>query len=216
MPSESNGTDWLPIREVTRQTGVHPVTLRAWERRYGLVVPHRTAKGHRLYDAAQVARIQQVLTWLNRGVAVSQVKQLLDAPQDAQPEARSDWQQLRQTLTRAIAEMAERQLDDLFNQAMALYPPATLCEQLLLPLLSELEQRWAGQFGAQMQRAFFHGWLRSKLGAPQTLTCGWAPGWSAAATARCRCSMYRCLPVSWPWLATHCARARCCCTPTKR
>ena len=165
MPSEPNGADWLPIREVTRQTGVHPVTLRAWERRYGLVVPHRTAKGHRLYDAAQVARIQQVLTWLNRGVAVSQVKQLLDAPQDTQPEVQNDWQQLRQTLTLAIAEMAERQLDDLFNQAMALYPPATLCEQLLLPLLSELEQRWAGQFGAQMQRAFFHGWLRSKLGA---------------------------------------------------
>lgn len=35
----------LPIREVTRLTGVHPVTLRAWERRYGLVVPQRTGKG---------------------------------------------------------------------------------------------------------------------------------------------------------------------------
>ena len=41
--------DWLPIREVARQTGVNAVTLRAWERRYGLIVPHRTEKGHRLY-----------------------------------------------------------------------------------------------------------------------------------------------------------------------
>ena len=38
---------------------------------------------------------------------------------------------------------------------MALYPPRTLCEQLLLPLLNELEQRWQGQFGAQMERVFF-------------------------------------------------------------
>ncbi|WP_162873792.1 MerR family DNA-binding transcriptional regulator, partial [Pseudomonas viridiflava] len=34
--------DWLPIRDVARQTGVNAVTLRAWERRYGLIVPHRT------------------------------------------------------------------------------------------------------------------------------------------------------------------------------
>src|SRR5207253_10208121 len=72
---------WLPIREVARQTGVNAVTLRAWERRYGLIVPQRTAKGHRLFSAEHVQRILTILTWLNRGVAVSQVKQLLDTPQ---------------------------------------------------------------------------------------------------------------------------------------
>ena len=65
----------------------------------------------------------------------------------------------------AISELAERRVDDAFNQAMALYPPRTLCEQLLLPLLRELEQRWQGQFGAQMERVFFLSWLRSKFGA---------------------------------------------------
>src|SRR3546814_4637558 len=47
---------WLPIREVTRQTGVNAVTLRAWERRYGLIVPQRTAKGHRLFSNEQIGR----------------------------------------------------------------------------------------------------------------------------------------------------------------
>ncbi|MCG6506952.1 MerR family transcriptional regulator, partial [Vibrio parahaemolyticus] len=37
------------IREVSEITGVKPVTLRAWQRRYNLVQPQRTAKGHRLY-----------------------------------------------------------------------------------------------------------------------------------------------------------------------
>ncbi len=72
---------------------------------------------------------------------------------------------MRQTLLQAIAQLNERSLDDTVNQAMALYPPRTLCEQLLMPLLNDLEQRWQGQFGAQMERGFFYSWLRSKFGA---------------------------------------------------
>ncbi|EJM25357.1 MULTISPECIES: MerR family transcriptional regulator [Pseudomonas] len=156
---------WLPIREVARQTGVNAVTLRAWERRYGLIVPQRTPKGHRLFSPEHVQRILTILTWLNRGVAVSQVKQLLDTPQAFTEPVENDWQVLRQTLLQAVSHLNERVLDDTVNQAMALYPPRTLCEHLLLPLLAELEQRWQGQFGAQMERAFFYSWLRSKFGA---------------------------------------------------
>ncbi|MDD0995833.1 MerR family transcriptional regulator [Pseudomonas sp. TNT2022 ID1044] len=156
---------WLPIREVARMTGVNAVTLRAWERRYGLIVPQRTPKGHRLFSGDHVQRIQTILTWLNRGVAVSQVKQLLDTPQALSQPVENDWQRLRQTLLIAVTRLTERPLDDTVNQAMALYPPRTLCEQLLLPLLAELEQRWQGQFGAQMERVFFYSWLRSKFGA---------------------------------------------------
>ncbi len=156
---------WLPIRDVARQTGVNAVTLRAWERRYGLIVPGRTPKGHRLYNSEHVARIQAILTWLNRGVAVSQVNELLNSRSAApQPQA-SQWSEQRQQLLEAVLQLSERQLDDLFNRNLALYPPRTLCEQLLLPLLSELEQRWQGQFGSQLEWVFFHSWLRSKLGA---------------------------------------------------
>ena len=150
---------------MSRITGVNAVTLRAWERRYGLIVPHRTAKGHRLFSTEHIQRIQQILLWLNRGVSVSQIKPLLNAPPTLAPAPDSDWQAWRQTMIEAISELAERRLDDCFNQAMSLYPARPLCEQLLLPLLSELEQRWQGQFGAQLERVFFHSWLRSKLGA---------------------------------------------------
>jgi len=156
---------WLPIREVARQTGVNAVTLRAWERRYGLIVPQRTPKGHRLFSAEHVQRIHTILTWLNRGVPVSQVKNLIDSAQITPDSVANEWQSLRQTLVQAISDLAERRVDDAFNQAMALYPPRTLCEQLLLPLIQELEQRWQGQFGAQMERVFFLSWLRSKFGA---------------------------------------------------
>ncbi|WP_338583003.1 MerR family transcriptional regulator [Pseudomonas sp. MAG733B] len=156
---------WLPIREVARQTGVNAITLRAWERRYGLIVPQRTPKGHRLFSAEHVQRILTILTWLNRGVAVSQVKQLLDTPQAFGEQVENDWHPQRQALLQAVMQLNERTLDDSVNQVMALYPPRTLCEQLLLPLLAELEQRWQGQFGAQLERVFFYSWLRSKFGA---------------------------------------------------
>lgn len=156
---------WLPIREVARQTGVNAVTLRAWERRYGLIVPQRTPKGHRLFSSEHVQRILMILTWLNRGVAVSQVKHLLDTPQASVQPAENDWQALRRSLLQAISQLAERQVDETFNQAMSLYPPRTLCEHLLIPLLADLEQRWQGQFGTQMERVFFYSWLRSKFGA---------------------------------------------------
>ncbi|MHC5350537.1 MerR family transcriptional regulator [Metapseudomonas furukawaii] len=158
----------LPIREVARQTGVNPVTLRAWERRYGLVTPLRTTKGHRLYTQEEVARIRHILTWLDRGVAVGQVKGLLkeqvpQAPSESSPA--SPWEEQRQHLLEAVGNLAERQLDERFNAALALYPPLTLYRQLLAPLLAELEQRWHGQFGGQVERVFLHSWLRTKLGA---------------------------------------------------
>jgi DNA-binding transcriptional MerR regulator len=156
---------FMPIRDVARITGVNAVTLRAWERRYGLIVPHRTPKGHRLYAEEHVLRIQAILTWLNRGVSVSQVKGLLRASQPVFSEASSQWEETRQQLQEAICNFNERRLDEALNSQLALYPPYILCQQLLLPLLSDLELRWRNQFGAQAERVFFHSWLRSKLGA---------------------------------------------------
>ena len=156
---------WLPIREVARQTGVNAVTLRAWERRYGLIVPHRTQKGHRLYDQSHVARISHILTWIDRGVAVSQVGQLLE---NREPPAVTDdslWSEQRSRMQQALVRLNEAQLDDVFNNLLALYPVDTLLERLLLPLTEMLQQRWQGQFGSHIERVFFQTWLRNKLGA---------------------------------------------------
>ena len=156
---------WLPIREVARQTGVNAVTLRAWERRYGLIVPHRTPKGHRLFNREHVQRILSILTWIDRGVAVSKIKPLLDTPQPPGEPLEDDWQRQRHALMLAVTQLAERQVDESVNQAMALYPPWTVCEQLLLPLLGELQLRWQSQFGAQLEKVFLYSWLRSKFGS---------------------------------------------------
>jgi len=76
----------LPIRTVSALTGVNAVTLRAWERRYGLVRPKRTPKGQRLYTQAHVEEIQRVLALMRTGVAIGQVRAALAGD----PRARGD------------------------------------------------------------------------------------------------------------------------------
>ena len=47
MTPSANGpaqNDYFPMRTVSANTGVNPVTLRAWERRYGQVTPDRTPR----------------------------------------------------------------------------------------------------------------------------------------------------------------------------
>ena len=61
------------IREVAEITGVKPVTLRAWQRRYNLVQPDRTEKGHRLFTDQDIEMIRQIQSWLAKGVAIGKV-----------------------------------------------------------------------------------------------------------------------------------------------
>lgn len=57
----------LEIGVVARELGVTPSTLRTWERRYQLVVPHRGVRGQRLYDSDQVVQLRRVLSLVRDG-----------------------------------------------------------------------------------------------------------------------------------------------------
>ena len=62
------------IRDVSELTGVKPVTLRAWQRRYNLIQPQRTEKGHRLYRQQDLDTIREIQGWLAKGVAIGKVQ----------------------------------------------------------------------------------------------------------------------------------------------
>lgn len=57
------------IKAVCAQTGIRSATLRAWERRYNLLNPHRTDGNYRLYSDRDVA----ILRWLKSRVDAGQV-----------------------------------------------------------------------------------------------------------------------------------------------
>lgn len=68
-----------PIRVVARRTGLTPATLRAWERRYGLVEPERSEGGQRLYSDRDVERLRRLHALTDAGRPIGLVAGLSDA-----------------------------------------------------------------------------------------------------------------------------------------
>lgn len=57
----------MRIGEVARRLGVSVSTVRAWEQRYRIFDPARTAGGHRLYDEDDLARLLAVQDLVAQG-----------------------------------------------------------------------------------------------------------------------------------------------------
>ena len=64
------------IGDVARFVGVSTHALRAWERRYGTVEPHRTPGGSRLYDAQQIERLKTLKQLTDFGHSIGEVARL--------------------------------------------------------------------------------------------------------------------------------------------
>ncbi len=59
------------IKQAAIRSGVPVQLLRAWERRYGVVAPTRTASRYRLYDDAAIARLRAMRQLIDDGWAPS-------------------------------------------------------------------------------------------------------------------------------------------------
>ena len=69
---------YYSIGEVAERCGINPVTLRAWQRRYGLLKPQRREGGHRQFDDEDILRIEEIKRLMKTGVSVGKVKALLE------------------------------------------------------------------------------------------------------------------------------------------
>ncbi|WP_313104392.1 helix-turn-helix-type transcriptional regulator [Stutzerimonas nitrititolerans] len=98
-------------------------------------------------------------------MTVSQVKGLLQDPQQVPEPVSALWAEQQQLWLNCIEQLNERMLDDCFNQALALYPAEILYQHLLQPVLEYLQLRWNSQSKTRLERVFFLSWLRSNLGA---------------------------------------------------
>jgi len=56
------------IKEAADRAGLSPDVLRAWERRYGVLRPARTASGYRLYSEADIARLHAMRRLMEEGL----------------------------------------------------------------------------------------------------------------------------------------------------
>jgi len=156
------------IGTVSKLTGVGAITLRAWERRHGLIHPVRKESGHRLYTRSHIDQINRITSLTASGLRISQIRpEMLETdPFETDDESASDhWKEYLNGMIAAIISFDEERLEEIYNEALSLHPIGIVTTRLLTPLLVELGIRWETQQAKVAEEHFFAFYLRNKLGA---------------------------------------------------
>lgn len=133
-----------PLRAAARLTGLTPDLLRAWESRYGVVKPLRTAGGTRRYRAADLERLVLVKAVVDTGERISVVARLEPAElarrvKATESNSQAGFQAILSALERLDAENAHR----LLALQLSAMGPVSFAREFALPLAREIGARWA-------------------------------------------------------------------------
>jgi DNA-binding transcriptional MerR regulator len=154
------------IRHLSEISGVNAITLRAWERRYGLLKPSRTDKGHRYYTASDIEHVRTILGWLDRGVAISKVRSLLENEQavpDNNKQVATHWQETINQTMAYISHFQREKLEQQINELFGNYPLDNLAANYFNPLRDSLNRQAQLRFGGTAEKIFFDSELRADL-----------------------------------------------------
>ena len=167
MPPAAESSAFFPIRVVSNETGVNAITLRAWERRYGLLTPKRTEKGHRLYTEQDIALIKKVVALLDRGIPVSQAKAIIESGNDSGPGPNrsgqpSQWNQYLSQLALAAELFDDHLLSSTLEEVSQFFPTDIAFRFLLLPFYYRLREQAVTPLD-QARLSFYAGILQGRL-----------------------------------------------------
>jgi DNA-binding transcriptional MerR regulator len=134
------------IHAVAELTGVPEPTLRAWERRYGIPSPERTASGYRLYSAQEVEQVREMRRLSEGGMAASEAAKLLisgpSAPGSRVQVQADPYAATVEALLDAIDRFDDASLDVQLRKLMFLGSTTTLLDRVVVPVLREVGRRW--------------------------------------------------------------------------
>ena len=176
---------YLRIGELARRTGVSPELLRAWEQRYGLLQPTRTAGGFRLYSAADEARVRRMQGHVANGLAAAQAAQLSLSAEPAQSSAPSAAAMLddeASTLAESLDRLDESAANNALDRLFSAYTVEAVLQRVLIPYLQRLGQRWEAGEVSVAQEHFASNLIRGRL---LGLAQGWGQGRGPAAVLAC-------------------------------
>jgi DNA-binding transcriptional MerR regulator len=176
----------LRIGQLARRTGVSPELLRAWEQRYGLLQPTRTAGGFRLYSAADAARVQRMQRLVSGGLAAAQAaKLILNGGEPAPPTvsgAATTMEEAAGSLAASLDRLDEQAATTTLDRLLATYTVETVLRDVVLPYLHRLGERWEAGEVSVAQEHFASNLLRGRL---LGLAQGWGQGQGPAAILAC-------------------------------
>jgi MerR family transcriptional regulator, light-induced transcriptional regulator len=174
----------LRIGELSRRSGVSPELLRAWERRYGLLRPRRSAGGLRLYSADDLERVRLMQRHLADGLAAAEAAALAarhDAAPD-EPSAVLSPEAVRAELRAATAQFDEQGVQAVLDRVAAAASLDVLLSEVLLPFLQELGEGWERGEVTIAQEHFASSVVRGRL---LGLARGWGQGLGPVALLAC-------------------------------
>jgi DNA-binding transcriptional MerR regulator len=151
----------IPIRELSALTGVNSVTIRAWERRYGLLKPQRTPKGHRLYGQSDVELIQEIQRWLDKGISIGKVKDLLKTRPSEAVVTDDDWLHINNQLEDAINSLDDKKVEKILNELTSTYPAKHIWKNIGQPFAGKYNAKDDG-YGSNARFTFWLNCLKEK------------------------------------------------------
>ena len=166
------------IKTVVQQTGIMSATLRAWERRYGCLSPSRSDSGYRLYSERDMAILRWLKGQVDAGVSISRAVALLDLQRKSSAESASSAlveptrteigghrtiQMIGEDLLAVLLAFQEHEADQLLAEAFALYAFDTVTEELIVPVLVEIGERWHRHEATVIQEHFATAFLHRRL-----------------------------------------------------
>lgn len=155
----------LRIGELSRRTGVSPEVLRAWEQRYGLLRPERSAGGFRLYSDDDVARVRRTVAFIADGLSAAEAaRRALDsAPSMPVDPPRPFLDELAAQLRSALDDWDNDAAHAVIDRLFAAVSVDTAFREVLLPYLRELGVRWAADEITVGQEHFASNLIRGRV-----------------------------------------------------
>ncbi|UCG26145.1 MAG: MerR family transcriptional regulator [Chloroflexota bacterium] len=149
------------IKAVVLETGLKPPTIRAWERRYGLPSPQRTEGGHRQYSQRDIDTLKWLTARQDEGMSISHAidlwRSLVDKGRDPlganmlavdetrrirQPVQGGRLEEFRAAWIDACKAFDRRQAEAVLAQAFSLFPPESVCIDVLQKGLATVGDGW--------------------------------------------------------------------------
>lgn len=135
------------IHVAAELSGVPAATLRAWERRYGVPTPQRTASAYRLYTTDDIAQLRRMNDLVSSGVAPSDASRTVLSgamePHGSQPVDGDPFELPRERLLAATERWDSDGIDVELARLLYLVDAQTLYTRILAPVLAEVGDRWA-------------------------------------------------------------------------
>jgi DNA-binding transcriptional MerR regulator len=183
------------IGELSYRVGVSPDVLRAWERRYRLLRPSRSAGGYRLYtehDEWRVRLMQQKLwTGLSAAQAAQEVARM-EPEGDLSEDSIETPHRLAQQLGASLESFDEDVAHELLDRLFGLHGLERAIRDALMPYLRELGDRWARGQVTVAQEHFASRLIEGRL---LSLARGWNRGPGPRAVLACPSGEQHTLPL---------------------